>query len=170
MAYLRRYLPEDIGVKEVTAVPKRFHSRYNALEKVYRYRIFHSDAPCVFERKYVYPYPAALDLGKMEEAAAHLLGTHDFLPFSSLKRSKKSTVRTLREIRLEEVGQELQLTFTGDGFLYHMVRILVGTLLAAGEGTMAPSEIDEIFQTGRRALAGVTVPAKGLCLMEVQYP
>ena len=60
--------------------------------------------------------------------------------------------------------------FTGDGFLYHMVRILVGTLLAVGEGTMAPSEIDEIFQTGRRAMAGVTVPAKGLCLMEVQYP
>ena len=170
LAYLRRYLPEDIGVKEVMAVPERFHSRYNALEKVYRYRIFHSDAPCVFERKYVYPYPAALDLGKMEEAAAHLLGTHDFLAFSSLKRSKKSTVRTLREIRLVEVGQELQLTFTGDGFLYHMVRILVGTLLAAGEGTMAPSEIDEIFQTGRRAMAGVTVPAKGLCLMEVQYP
>ena len=92
------------------------------------------------------------------------------MAFSSLKRSKKSTVRTLREIRLEEVGQELQLTFTGDGFLYHMVRILVGTLLAAGEGTIAPSEIDEIFQTGRRAMAGVTVPAKGLCLMEVQYP
>ena len=106
----------------------------------------------------------------MEEAAAHLLGTHDFLAFSSLKRSKKSTVRTLREIRLEEVGQELQLTFTGDGFLYHMVRILVGNAAGRRGGNHGAvgnrrNLSNRPPRHGRRHRTG-----KGLCLMEVQYP
>lgn len=170
LAYLRQYLPEDIGVKGVTAVDERFHSRYNALEKTYRYRIWNSDAPCVFERKYVWQLPDALDLPAMEAAAALLLGTHDFLPFSSLKRSKKSTVRTLRRLDLCRVGPEVQITATADGFLYHMVRILVGTLVEVGRGQRQPAEIPAIFESGRRAGAGETVPAKGLCLMEVRYP
>ena len=95
LAYLRAYLPEDIGVTAVTAVDERFHSRYNALEKTYCYRIFHSDSPCVFQRRYVYQMAEPLDLEAMEAGAARLLGQHDFLPFSSLKKAKKSTVRTL---------------------------------------------------------------------------
>lgn len=169
LAYLRHYLPEDIGVIAVTAVDERFHSRYNAVEKTYRYRIWNSAAPCVFERKYVWQMPEPLDLERMEAAASLLLGTHDFLPFSSLKKSKKSTVRTLRRLEIQRIGSEVQITVTGDGFLYHMVRILVGTLVEVGRGQRDPAEISAIFETGIRSEAGETVPAKGLCLMEVTY-
>ena len=169
LAYLRQYLPEDIGVQAVTAVDERFHSRYNAVEKTYRYRIWNSDAPCVFERKYVWQMPEPLDLERMEEAASLLLGTHDFLPFSSLKKSKKSTVRTLRRLEIRRAGPEVQITATADGFLYHMVRILVGTLVEVGLKRRDTAEIPAIFETGIRAEAGETVPAKGLCLMEVVY-
>ena len=170
LAYLRAYLPEDIGVTAVTAVDERFHSRYNALEKTYCYRVFHSDGPCVFQRRYVYQMAEPLDLEAMEAGAARLLGQHDFLPFSSLKKAKKSTVRTLRAVELTQVEEELRFTLTADGFLYHMVRILVGTLLAVGRGRIAPGDIDQIFALGDRSQAGETVPAKGLCLMEVKYP
>ena len=125
LSYLRRYLPEDIGVMAVTQVDPRFHSRYQALEKTYRYRIWNADMPCVFERKYVWQLPEPLYTDAMAAGAALLLGTHDFLPFSSLKRSKKSTVRTLRKLDIARVGPELQITAVADGFLYHMVRILV---------------------------------------------
>lgn len=170
LAYLRQYLPEDIGVMAVTQVDPRFHSRYQAMEKTYRYRIWNSDTPCVFERKYVWQIPEPLDASAMAAGAALLLGTHDFLPFSSLKRSKKSTVRTLRALDIARVGPELQITAVADGFLYHMVRILVGTLVEIGQGKLSAAEIPAIFEAGVRADAGQTAPPQGLCLMEVRYP
>ena len=170
LSYLRRYLPEDIGVMAVTQVDPRFHSRYQALEKTYRYRIWNADMPCVFERKYVWQLPEPLNTDAMAAGAALLLGTHDFLPFSSLKRSKKSTVRTLKKLDIARVGPELQITAVADGFLYHMVRILVGTLVDIGQGKLPTSEIQAIFEAGVRADAGQTAPPQGLCLMEVRYP
>ena len=170
LAYLRRYLPEDIGVLAVTEVDPRFHSRYQAAEKTYRYRIWNADAPCVFERKYVWQVPEPLNLDAMAAGAALLLGTHDFLPFSSLKKSKKSTVRTLKQLEINRVGPELQITAVADGFLYHMVRILVGTLVDIGQGKLLPAEISAVFEAGVRADAGQTAPPQGLCLMEVKYP
>ena len=170
LAYLRRYLPEDIGVLAVTEVDPRFHSRYQAAEKTYRYRIWNADVPCVFERKYVWQVPEPLNLDAMAAGAALLLGTHDFLPFSSLKKSKKSTVRTLKQLEINRVGPELQITAVADGFLYHMVRILVGTLVDIGQGKLLPAEISAVFEAGVRADAGQTAPPKGLCLMEVKYP
>lgn len=170
LSYLRRYLPEDIGVMAVTQVDPRFHSRYQALEKTYRYRIWNADMPCVFERKYVWQLPEPLNTDAMAAGAALLLGTHDFLPFSSLKRSKKSTVRTLKKLDIARVGPELQITAVADGFLYHMVRILVGTLVEFGQGKLPTSEISAIFESGVRADAGQTAPPQGLCLMEVRYP
>ena len=170
LAYLRRYLPEDIGVIAVTQVDPRFHSRYQAVEKTYRYRIWNAGTPCVFERKYVWQVPVPLDTEAMEAGAELLLGTHDFLPFSSLKRSKKSTVRTLKKLDIVRVGPELQITAVADGFLYHMVRILVGTLVEIGQGNLVPAEIPTIFESGVRTDAGLTAPPQGLCLMEVRYP
>lgn len=170
LAYLRRYLPEDIGVLAVTEVDPRFHSRYQAAEKTYRYRIWNADVPCVFERKYVWQVPEPLNLDAMAAGAALLLGTHDFLPFSSLKKSKKSTVRTLKQLEINRVGPELQITAVADGFLYHMVRILVGTLVDIGQGKLLPAEISAVFEAGVRADAGQTAPPQGLCLMEVKYP
>lgn len=168
-AYLRRYLPEDIGVLSVSEADPRFHSRLNAKKKTYLYRIWNSDAPCVFERKYVWVMPDPLDLEAMQEAAGLFLGTHDFLGFCSNKHFKKSSVRTIYELQVFRQGPEVRFLVTGDGFLYNMVRIMVGTLLAIGRGQRKPDEINGIFESRVREMAGETVPAKGLCLTEVQY-
>lgn len=169
LAGLRRYLPEDIGVLSVEKADARFHSRLNAVRKTYRYRIWNSEMPCVFERKYVWTLPEPLDMNAMREAAAHFLGTHDFLAFCSNKHFKKSSVRTIFDFQVVQAGPELQFLVTGNGFLYNMVRIMVGTLIEVGRGRMRPEEIDSIFDSRQRELAGETVPARGLCLMEVQY-
>lgn len=168
-AYLRHYLPEDIGVLSVEEADSRFHSRLNAVKKTYLYRIWNSEAPCVFDRKYVWRMEEPLDLNAMQGAAAKFVGTHDFLGFCSNKHFKKSSVRTIYEFQVFRQGPELRFLVTGDGFLYNMVRIMVGTLLAVGRGQMKVEEIDTIFERRVRELAGETVPAKGLCLMEVQY-
>ena len=165
---LRRYLPEDIGVRSVEIVDPRFHARLSAVGKTYRYRVWNSDAPCVFDRRFVYVFPYPVDEAAMGRAARLLLGTHDFRGFSAA-RTNKSTVRTLTGLEIERLGPELRFTLTGDGFLHRMVRILVGTLLEIGRGDREASCIEEIFARGARAEAGFTVPAKGLCLMEVQY-
>lgn len=169
LQYLRRYLPEDIGVVSVEEADPRFHSRLNAVTKVYRYRVWRSEEPCVFQRKYVWTMTEPLDLAAMNEAARLLEGTHDFRSFCSNKHMKKSSVRRLDSIEIREQGKELWLTFCGNGFLYHMVRILVGTLLAVGQGELQPRQMSEILEQKNREAAGVTVPAKGLCLMEVSY-
>lgn len=168
--YLRQYLPEDIGVISVEEADPRFHSRFHAVEKTYRYRIWNSDAPCIFERKYVWPVEGELDVAAMAEAAREFLGTHDFLAFCSNKHFKKSSVRTIYDFRVERVEHEIQFTVTGDGFLYNMVRILVGTLLSIGRGERAKEEIPAMLESRVRENAGETVPARGLCLMEVRYP
>lgn len=167
--YLRHYLPEDIGVLSVSEAEPRFHSRLNAVKKTYLYRVWNAETPCVFERKYVWVLPEQLNLSDMQAGANHFLGTHDFLGFCSNKHFKKSSVRTIYEFQVFRQGPELRFLVTGDGFLYNMVRIMVGTLLAIGRGQMKPEEIDDIFEHRVREQAGETVPAKGLCLMEVQY-
>ncbi len=169
LAGLRHYLPEDIGVRSLVQAGPRFHARLNARRKTYCYRIWNSPAPCVFDRRYVWVLPEALDLAAMEQAAALLCRTADFRGFSTDKRGRKSTVRTLERAELCRRGEELQLWFTGNGFLHNMVRILTGTLVEVGTGRRSPESLEEIFSACRRELAGPTAPAKGLCLMEVEY-
>ena len=168
LATLRAFLPEDIGAVSLEYAPPRFHARLSAVEKTYRYRVWITETPCVFERRFVYVLPGNYDLRSMEAAARILEGTHDFQSFSAAK-TKKSTVRTLSRIDIERVGDELRFTFTGDGFLYHMVRILTGTLLEVGRGDRSPGSVAALLSGGPRTAAGFTVPAKGLCLMEVRY-
>ena len=165
---LREFLPEDMGVYTCKEVSPRFHARLNAREKTYCYRLWNSEEPCVFQRRYVYGDSRPLNLEAMEQAAEHLVGTHDFSAFCGNKNMKKSTVRTIYRIEILPKGHELQFLFTGDGFLYHMVRILVGTLLEVGRVEREPETISALFGK-RRELAGQTVPACGLCLMEVKY-
>lgn len=165
---LRRYLPGDIGIYSCKDVSPRFHARLNAKEKTYRYRIWNSDAPCVFQRRYVAVMPEPLNLAAMEAAAAYLVGEHDFSAFCTNAKMKKSTVRFLRSIELKRCGEEIQIFFTGNGFLQNMVRILVGTLVEVGRGQREESSIPDLFG-GKRADAGFLAPAQGLCLMEVQY-
>ena len=166
---LRSYLPEDIGALALEEAEPRFHARLSCTGKTYLYRIWNSEAPCVFERRWVYPFPAALDTAAMERAAALLTGTHDFSAFCANKHMKKTAVRTLRQIEIRRAGEELQLRFTGDGFLYHMVRILVGTLLEVGTGERDAAEMPAILASRDRSRAGFTAPAKGLTLWDVSY-
>ncbi len=166
---LRQYLPADIGALSLEEAPPRFHARLSCVGKTYVYRIWNSPVPNVFERNYLYFLDEPLDLSAMGRAAAALTGTHDYRAFCSLKRYKKSTVRTVEEVRIEALGPELRLTFSGDGFLYHMVRILTGTLLAVGRGELKPEDMADILASRDRTRAGETVPACGLCLTEVRY-
>lgn len=165
---LRQYLPEDIGVLSCRDCSPRFHARLNALEKTYRYRIHNSESPCVFDRRYVAVMPELLDVTAMQQAADRLCGEHDFSAFCGNAKMKKSTVRFLREIRIEPVGNELRLYFTGNGFLHNMVRILVGTLIEVGRHQRSADSIPELFGS-KRAEAGFLAPAQGLCLEEVMY-
>ncbi len=170
MDYLNQYLPEDIGVMSIQEVPERFHSRLNAKGKTYRYRIWNTSLPCVFERRYVYELPQRLDIDAMRAAASYFTGKHDFRAFTSNKKSKKTTVRTIEAIQIESVGNEVVLTYSGDGFLYHMVRILTGTLIEAGLGQRSPASVQALLaKDATREMSGALVPAKGLCLMEVRY-
>lgn len=168
-AYLRHYLPEDIGVLHVDEVGERFHSRYGASSKTYQYRIWNSEVPCVFQRKYVWVMDQPLCAEAMHLAAQEFVGTHDFRAFCSNKRYKKSTIRTITSFSVHRVEHELVFTVTGDGFLYNMVRIMIGTLVAVGRGELNQKQIPEIMNSQLRERAGETVPAKGLCLMEVCY-
>ena len=166
---LRRYLPADIGAVSLEQVEPRFHARFSCTGKTYTYRIWNSDEPNVFERNYLYHLHETLDVPAMRRAAEDLCGTHDYKAFCSLKRTKKSTVRRVDSITIQELGPELLFTFEGNGFLYHMVRILVGTLLEVGRGNLRPEEMGDILVSQDRKRAGETVPACGLCLVDVRY-
>ena len=167
--YLNRYLPEDIAVTALEEAPDRFHARLNAVCKTYVYRLWTGDCPNVFERKYMYSVGAVTDIDAMRAAALALIGEHDFIGFSSLKKSKKSTVRTIYSIDISQNGAELRLTFTGSGFLYNMVRILSGTLLEVGQGKRSAQAAALPLSTLDRADAGPTLPARGLTLLKVDY-
>ncbi len=165
---LRRYLPEDIGIIRCTHASPRFHARLNAKEKTYCYRIWNSDTPCVFDRRYVAVFPEQLDLAAMEAAAQLLLGEHDFSAFCANAKMKKSTVRYIRSLDIRRCGEEVRITVTGNGFLQGMVRIIVGTLIEVGRGARGAESIPQLYG-GKRADAGFMAPAQGLCLQEVFY-
>ena len=168
-AYLNRYLPEDIGVLKVSIASERFHSRYNAVGKTYCYTCYIGKAKPVFERKYVYALEDIPDVDRMRKAAVLLMGTHDFASFCANKKKKKSTVRTVDKIEITVEGDYLKFKVHGDGFLHHMVRILVGTLLEVGWGKRSAESMTALLSAKERAQAGVTVPAQGLCMMRVDY-
>ena len=165
---LRRYLPEDIGIYSCKEVSPRFHARLNAKEKTYQYRIWNSEQPCVFERRFVTVVTDPLDVEKMRQAAEHFLGEHDFSAFCTNAKMKKSTVRFIRSLTVDRVGEEIRITVTGNGFLQNMVRIMVGTLLEVGRGERDADSIPALFG-GKRSDAGFLAPAQGLCLQEVEY-
>lgn len=168
LALLRRYLPEDIGAEALEPAPPRFHARLSCTGKSYLYRVWNSDAPCVFERKYVSRVPERLDTEAMRSACAPLLGEHDFAAFAVV-RGKKSTVRRIDTIDISRQGCEVRLLISGSGFLYNMARIITGTLLEVGRGNTDAGEIAEILASRDRRCAGPTAEAKGLCLWETRY-
>ena len=169
LALIQRHLPEDIGALSLSEADPRFHARLSCREKTYVYYIWNSPAPNVFRRRYSYTWPEALDTAAMKEAAALLLGRHDFRSFCSSAKLKKSSVRELRDIRITRQGKLLCLRFTGNGFLYNMVRILVGTLLEVGSGQRSAADMSRILDARDRQAAGFTAPAQGLFLWEQKY-
>ena len=168
MEYLNSYLPSDVAVTSIGAVPERFHSRLNAVSKTYEYRIAVSK-PDVFIIKYVYFAGEKPDVEKMRRAADKLCGTYDFKGFSSVGKTKKSTVRTINYIDIKEENNIISIIINGNGFLYNMVRIISGTLFEIGVGKYDESIIDKVLESGKRENAGITFPACGLRLVEVFY-
>ena len=167
---LNEKLPNDISVTEICPAEERFHARLNAKGKRYVYRVWNAPYGNVFLRKYTCRINEPLDVEKMRAAAAFLTGTHDFRGYSSLpKRFKKSTVRTIKEIKILEKGGEIDFIFRGDGFLYNMVRIITGTLIEVGEGKRSPESVMLPLKTLSRQDAGVLMPPHGLSLVEVEY-
>lgn len=169
LAYMNRYLPEDIAVVEISEAAERFHSRLNARGKRYSYRVWNSNIPNVFLRRYAVTVPERLDIEAMQKGAEYLLGEHDFKSFTSTRKGKKSTIRRIDCIAIKKEGNLITFTFEGNGFLYHMIRILVGTLLEVGKGEREADSIPELIAVQSREQAGALVPGKGLVLEEVFY-
>ncbi len=169
LEYCNRYLPDDIAVRKVSFAGERFHSRYNASGKTYRYTCYYGKIKPVFDRKYIYRLDSKPDIKAMRKAAEILKGEHDFASFCSNPKMKKSTVRLVDRIEIEEKNGYYYFTYHGTGFLQHMVRILTGTLLEVGFHKRSPESMAELISAKDRKLAGDTAPAQGLCLVEVDY-
>ncbi len=167
--YLNQYLPRDIAVVEVQRAEPRFHARLNAKGKWYRYRIRQSEVPDVFGRRYSWSCEDKLDVAAMEAAAAHLLGSIDLQSFCDTKPGKKSTVRRVDNISFSREGSDLVIDFRGEGFLYHTIRLMVGTLAEVGAHRLLPGQIPSIAAAKDRKQSGPLAPACGLMLMEVFY-
>ena len=166
---LNALLPSDIVVLDVKQVSEAFHARFDPVGKEYRYRITRETLRNPFIRNYAYHYPYALNLDAIREAISYLEGTHDFTSFCASNTNVVDKVRTIHKIELNEEGDSLTFRFVGTGFLYNMVRILVGTLLEVGSGKRRPLEMEEILVKQDRQFAGKTAPAQGLYLWEVFY-
>lgn len=166
---LNSLLPPEIAVLAAREVPAEFNARYHAVSKTYAYRIWQSPIRPVFERNRAHHVARPLSLPDMQEAAGHLLGEHDFACFRAAGSSTRTSVRRITEARWCQEGELLTFTVTADGFLYRMVRNIVGTMLLIGMGKRRPDWIGELLAGGSRAAAGPTAPACGLFLVKVDY-
>lgn len=166
---INQVLPEDIRIIHAEEVRLDFHSRYDAIWKTYEYHLEAGERPGVFRRKYVMWIEEEPDVNRMRDAAGRMVGTHDFRGFSSEMGENRGTIRTLRDIRITEGEGQLVIAVTGDGFLYHMVRILAGTLVDVGLGRYETETVDQIFETKQRRISGTMAPPQGLFLRHIQY-
>ena len=169
LSQLRHQFPQDIGALILEKVPDSFHARLNCTGKTYRYYLWNSEDPCVFQRRYRTVLTEPLDLVSMQNAATLFLGTHDFSAFTSSRNKKHSSVRTIREITIRKEGPEIIMEYSADGFLYNMVRILTGSLIEVGLGEKTKEDLIDALESGIRADAGFTAPPQGLFLWNVEY-
>lgn len=166
---LNQRLPEDIVILKSEEVSPDFHPRYCDCSKTYEYHIMNTQIPIPTKRLTNYFVSYVLDIDKMRQAASYLVGEHDFASFCNVRTDVESTVRTITELDILQNGEEITVRITGNGFLYNMVRIIVGTLIRVGRGFYEPEKVKEILKAKDRKAAGVTAPAQGLMLMEIQY-
>ncbi len=165
---LNAYLPEDLAVREICEVSKKFHARFQAKSKTYEYIVWNSKARSPLKRFHAYHFPHSLNLKKMRQAAKLMTGKHDFCSFQS-KSEVKDSVRTIRQFLIQKNGNEIRFVIKGNGFLYNMVRSAVGTILFVGTGKIALPDFKKILENKDRRHIGPTLPAHGLTLVQVQY-
>ena len=163
-----RSLPVDIRMLAATE-QEGFHARFDAKGKTYRYAVWTAPHASALERSRSMHFPYKLELEPMIKAASYIEGKHDFAAFAASGAQTKTTVRTVKEVKVEKVGDMIYISVTGDGFLYNMVRIIVGTLLSVGNGRMTPEQVKLAVESGNREDAGFTAEPQGLTLMEVYY-
>ena len=162
-------LPKDIAVKSAKTVDNSFHARKDAKWKRYRYVIINSKVPSPLQARTSWRVPVPLDVKAMQEAAACLVGEHDFLSFMGKRSSVKTTVRNIISLTVKKTGERLIVEIVANGFLKYMVRIIVGTLVEVGKGNLSPADVKKILKAKDRNIAGPTAPPHGLCLIEVSY-
>ncbi|MGA8943669.1 MAG: tRNA pseudouridine(38-40) synthase TruA [Thermoactinomyces sp.] len=166
---LRRALPRDLLVCQAEEVPPEFHAQKSARWKTYRYHLDLQPIPDIFQRRYRTHVPVSLDARAMQEAANHMIGTHDFTSFCSARTEVVNRVRTIFRCQINHEPDGLSIEVTGTGFLYNMVRIIAGTLVEVGKKRIKPEEIPSIIQARDRQKAGPTFPPEGLVLVQVGY-
>lgn len=166
---LNQRLPEDISIQGSVEVSPDFHPRHCESKKTYEYRITRGQFPVPTKRLYSYFTYHKLDVDLMKEAATYLVGEHDFKSFCSVKAVVETTVRTVHSLEVFEQEQDIIIRVCGNGFLYNMVRIIAGTLLEVGKGSIKPNEIKKILEGEDRQLAGPTAPAHGLTLVKYEF-
>lgn len=166
---LNQRLPEDIRIRDSREVEPDFHPRFVKTKKTYEYKIYNSRFPNPIERLYSHFTYVPLDVEKMKQAAAFLVGEHDFKSFCAKGAQVETTVRTIYECMVEQKGQMISIRISGSGFLYNMVRIIAGTLMEAGMGKREPEEIPCILEKREREAAGPTAPARGLTLVQYEF-
>ncbi|MEF9941953.1 MAG: tRNA pseudouridine(38-40) synthase TruA [Lachnospiraceae bacterium] len=166
---LNRRLPEDIVIVKSEEVNADFHPRYCNSRKTYQYNIINTHTIIPTKRLTNYFVSYKLDIEKMRQAAAYLVGEHDFISFCNIRTDVKDTVRTITEFSITQAGDEIQIVISGNGFLYNMVRIIIGTLIRVGRGFYEPEKIQDILEAKDRKAAGATAPAHGLTLVEIEY-
>lgn len=169
MMALNQRLPEDIVITRSEEVAPDFHPRYCDCTKTYEYHIINTRIPEPTKRLTNYFVSYELNLDHMREAASYLIGEHDFVSFCNVRTDVENTVRTITALDILQNGNEITIRITGNGFLYNMVRIIVGTLIRVGRGFYRPEKVKEILEAKDRKAAGVTAPAHGLMLKEIQY-
>lgn len=166
---LNQRLPEDIRIKKSCEVAANFHPRHCSSRKTYEYRIYQDSFPEPVRRLYTHFTYVPLDMDRMREGAAWLIGEHDFKSFCSTAAVVETTVRTILSINIEKQGKEIVISVCGTGFLYNMVRIIVGTLMEVGRGSYPPEHVREILEAKDRQAAGPTAPACGLTLVNYTF-
>jgi len=166
---LNSLLPRDIAALESVEVPPSFHARFSAVAKTYRYTIYNARVHSPFLRLYSYHVPRPLDVEAMQAGAALLIGRHDFSAFRALGTPVKSTVRTMLEACVSREGDLVYIDLKADGFLYHMARMIAGTLIRVGLGKIPPGEVAAILKSRDSLRGGPTAPARGLCLEKIEY-
>lgn len=171
MAYaLNQRMPEDIVITKSDEVGADWHPRYqDNVRKTYEYHIYNAPVLNPLKRKYSAFVSFHMDVEKMRRGAAYLVGEHDFVSFCNVRTNVSDTVRTVEDITVTENGADIVIRITGNGFLYNMVRIIAGTLIRVGRGFYEPEKVREILEEKKRTAAGVTAPACGLVLVEIEY-